>query len=115
MDGPSIRLLRDRIRYTQGRLATLIGVHVLTVSRWERGALTPTPEGVRLLHAVERALEVAPDLPDRLRRIGSDPVRELTVVLSALHPDLAAEAVLSREDAAMWLDRASRLSVKTPT
>ena len=42
--------------YTQARLATLFGVHVITVWRWERGHLTPNPTQERLLAAIERAL-----------------------------------------------------------
>jgi len=104
----SVRTIRDHLGYTQARLSALLGVHALTVSRWERGSLFPTPECIRLLHAVERALDLDPALPARLRQIGSDPIRELAAILSVLHPDLAAEAVCSRADAEALLARAAR-------
>ena len=104
----SVRTIRDQLGYTQARLSALLGVHALTVSRWERGSLFPTPECIRLLHAVERALALDLTLPTRLRQIGSDPIRELAAILSVLHPDLAAEAVCSRADAEALLARAAR-------
>lgn len=107
MESTHVRAIRDQLGYTQARLSALLGVHALTVSRWERGALFPTPEGLRLLHAVERALALEPTLPARLRRIGSDPIRELTAILAVLHPDLAAEAVCSRADAEAIFARAA--------
>lgn len=106
MESTHVRAIRDQLGYTQARLSALLGVHALTVSRWERGALFPTPEGLRLLHAVERALALEPTLPARLRRIGADPIRELTAILAVLHPDLAAEAVCSRADAEAIFARA---------
>ena len=106
MESTHVRAIRDQLGYTQARLSALLGVHALTVSRWERGALFPTPEGLRLLHAVERALALEPTLPARLRRFGADPIRELTAILAVLHPDLAAEAVCSRADAEAIFARA---------
>lgn len=100
-------VLRHRIGYTQRRLADLLGVHPLTVSRWERGTLVPTPDATRLLVALEQALDIDPArLPERLRSL-VDPVRELAAILAVLHPDLAAEAVVSRADAAALLAQAS--------
>lgn len=91
--------LRHQLGYTQRRLSNLLGVHPLTVSRWERGTLTPTPDVVRMLTAITEALALDPErLPIRLRSL-ADPVRELAAILSVLHPDLAAEAVVSRADA----------------
>lgn len=90
MDPGALRRLRDGLGYTQARLAALLGVHPLTISRWECGALSPTPVGLRLLHAIESALVLEPvQLPLRLGAIGADPIRELTAILVILHPDLA--------------------------
>lgn len=107
MDGPKIRDLRVALGYSQERLASCLGVHALTVSRWERGCLHPTGEDLRLLHAFDRALLADASLPLRLRRIGADPIRELTALLSTLHPDLAAEALVHRTDAMALLSRAA--------
>jgi transcriptional regulator with XRE-family HTH domain len=102
-----IAALRLRLGYTQRRLSELLGVHPLTVSRWERGTLTPTPDAARMISAIEQALALDPErLPVRLRSI-ADPVRELAAILSVLHPDLAAEAVVSRADAEALLAQAS--------
>ena len=96
MEPSALRRLRDELGYTQARLGALLGVHPLTVSRWECGTLSPTPVGLRLLHAIASALALEPvRLPLRLGAIGADPVRELTAILVVLHPDLARAAHLA--------------------
>lgn len=89
--GPAVlRRLRDRLGYTQVRFAALLGVHPLTVSRWECGTLTPSLAGLRLLRAIDTALNLDPaQLPSRLSGVSADPIRELTIILVVLHPDLA--------------------------
>lgn len=90
MTSPALRKLRDGLGYTQVRFAALLGVHPLTISRWECGTLVPSPAGLRLLRAIESALSLEPDhLPSRLSGVGADPIRELTIILVVLHPDLA--------------------------
>ena len=90
MEPDALRRLRDNLGYTQARLAAILGVHPLTVSRWECGTLAPTPVGLRLLHAIQSALSLEPvQLPVRLASIGADPIRELTAIFVVLHPDLA--------------------------
>jgi hypothetical protein len=66
---------------------TGLGVHVITVWRWERGHLTPNPTQERLLAAIERALDTDPSLPQRLADIGSDELRELVAVLGTVYPE----------------------------
>lgn len=98
MEPGALRRLRDGLGYTQARLAALLGVHPLTISRWECGTLSPTPVGLRLLHAIESALALEPvQLPLRLGAIGADPIRELTAILVILHPDLARVAGLAKK------------------
>lgn len=46
---------RDALGLTQAQLAQLVGVHVLTISKWEREVLTPTSHQVALLDAFARA------------------------------------------------------------
>ena len=38
MSGEELRECRERLGLTQEQLAKQMGVHVMTVSRWERGA-----------------------------------------------------------------------------
>ncbi len=47
--GEKIRTLRKKIRYSQGELAEVIGVHVNTIVRWERGDRTPTANKLKEL------------------------------------------------------------------
>ena len=47
-----IRSLRRRASLTQVELAEFVGVHPMTVSKWERGVLRPTPHQARLLAAL---------------------------------------------------------------
>lgn len=87
MSAERVSSVRSKMGYTQARLATLFGVHVITVWRWERGHLTPNPTQERLLSAIERALDTDPSLPQRLADIGSDELRELVAVLGTVYPD----------------------------
>jgi DNA-binding transcriptional regulator YiaG len=43
MNGTEIRNIRDSLRLTQAQFAALLGVHAVTISRWEIGAQSPTP------------------------------------------------------------------------
>ncbi len=58
--------LRQRLRLTQGRLAELLGVHAMTVSKWERGVLFPAPHQAGVLDVLWRAAgeprAVSPDV-----------------------------------------------------
>jgi putative transcriptional regulator len=47
--------LRARLGLAQGDLARLVGVHWLTVSKWERGKATPAPFQAALLAALAAA------------------------------------------------------------
>lgn len=46
---------REALGLTQAQLAQLVGVHVLTVSKWEREVLTPSSHQIALLDAFTRA------------------------------------------------------------
>jgi transcriptional regulator with XRE-family HTH domain len=69
-----IRALRARRGWTQQQLAECLGVDAVTVSRWERGAVTPRRGA---LTAVER-LWSAPDesLEELVRIVGADVARK---------------------------------------
>jgi molybdopterin-binding protein len=47
-----VRALRRRARLTQAGLAELVGVHPITVSKWERGVLRPSRHQAGLLRAL---------------------------------------------------------------
>ena len=49
MTGTEVRRLRRRLGLTQAQLAARLGVHKLTVSRWERGQVRVTEPMSRLL------------------------------------------------------------------
>ncbi len=49
MDKESLRNLRKRLRLSQAELGQLVGVHAMTVSKWERGVLEPNPYQLALL------------------------------------------------------------------
>ena len=49
MTGTDVQRLRRRLGLTQAALARKIGVHTLTVSRWERGQVRVTEPMARLL------------------------------------------------------------------
>ncbi len=54
--------IRVSLNMTQSQLAQLLGVHSLTVSKWERGLLRPTPHQEALLRAAASAAQRAPDV-----------------------------------------------------
>jgi molybdopterin-binding protein len=45
--------IRHRLALTQARLAEVLGVHAMTVSKWERGVLQPTARQREMLRALE--------------------------------------------------------------
>jgi len=49
--------LRQRLGLSQSAFAELLGVHAMTVSKWERGVLKPGAHQQRLLKALARAPE----------------------------------------------------------
>ncbi|MCB9760761.1 MAG: helix-turn-helix domain-containing protein [Alphaproteobacteria bacterium] len=57
-----IRELRISLGFTQGQFAQLLGVHSLTVSKWERGLLSPSPRQVALMNSFQTATVNQPDI-----------------------------------------------------
>jgi len=39
MDGKTVKRIRKQVGLTQGRLAAILGVHQVTVAKWEAGDL----------------------------------------------------------------------------
>src|SRR6516164_4960122 len=50
---PDIKALRSRLGITQSRLAELMGVSFVTVSRWENGASVPSPSALATILKAE--------------------------------------------------------------
>ena len=55
MTGAEILVIRTELGLTQLQLAQLLGVHPLTISKWERGLLVPTPHQQALLQSFRSA------------------------------------------------------------
>lgn len=57
--------MRDRLSLSQTQLAQLLGVHPLTVSKWERGLLTPSPHQETMLRSFRKAAK-KPDVGEQV-------------------------------------------------
>jgi putative transcriptional regulator len=57
-----VRDLREALGLTQTHMGELLGVHGLTVSKWERGKLVPSPHHVALMISFHRAHRRDPDI-----------------------------------------------------
>jgi len=55
MTSTQIQGLRESLRLNQTQLAGLMGVHPITVSRWERGKAPPTPYQAAFLQEFKKA------------------------------------------------------------
>lgn len=62
--------IRRSLHATQAQLSRILGVHDVTVSKWERGMLRPTPHQEALLRAARRATRIDPG-------VGAAVVRDL--------------------------------------
>lgn len=62
MSPDGISSLRGKLRLTQEQFAQLLGVHSLTVSKWERGVLIPTPYQTALMHSFASAAHKQPTI-----------------------------------------------------
>jgi molybdopterin-binding protein len=78
----SLKLLRERLNLSQKDLGELLGVHVMTVSKWERGVLEPSEHQKRILRALAEAadggLRATREAPGRPH----DPIHFLAAALS---------------------------------
>lgn len=55
MTPTEVSAVRTQLNLSQVQLAQLLGVHPLTVSKWERGLLVPTPHQSALLQSFREA------------------------------------------------------------
>ncbi len=63
-----VRALRQTLGATQAQLASLIGVHWMTVSKWERRVATPSPWQLGVLEAIAEGVRVHPAAVDLAMR-----------------------------------------------
>jgi putative transcriptional regulator len=73
MSGAQIRLIRERLGMSQMQFGQLLGVHWVTVSRWERGELKPSPYQQEMISNFQVAWR-------REKDIGQRATNELLVV-----------------------------------
>lgn len=64
-----ITRIRERLKLTQAQLGQLLGVHPLTVSKWERGTLVPNPHQAAFLQLFDRGVEHKPDVGEEAARL----------------------------------------------
>ena len=55
MSTKDICKLRQDLGLNQDKFGQLFGIHPMTVSKWERGILTPTPYQVAMMEAFKKA------------------------------------------------------------
>lgn len=55
MNPTDVASIRTKLGLSQAQLAALLGVHALTVSKWERGLLRPTAHQEALLSSFAKA------------------------------------------------------------
>ena len=58
MNSNEIKILREKLSLNQEKFGQLFGVHPMTVSKWERGVLGPTPYQIALMAAFEKAATI---------------------------------------------------------
>jgi molybdopterin-binding protein len=74
-----IKKLRAALGLGQAQLAALLGTHTMTVSRWERGVLTPGERHRRMLSVFAQAAERGTRFD--AAEVGRDPLRFLSQLL----------------------------------
>jgi molybdopterin-binding protein len=78
----SLKPLRVRLNLSQKQLGELLGVHVMTVSKWERGVLEPNEHQKRILRALADAAEAGLRASPGGKGRKHDPIRFLAAALS---------------------------------
>lgn len=74
-----LKKLRGALGLSQADLAALLGTHTMTVSKWERGKLTPSEHHRRLLGAFAQAAQRGTRFDGG--EVGKDPTRFLSQLL----------------------------------
>lgn len=78
----SLKSLRQRLDLSQKAMGELLGVHVMTISKWERGLLQPNEHQRRILRSLTQAADrgLRATAPARGRKY--DPIQFLATALS---------------------------------
>lgn len=83
---PTLADIRKRLGLSQVELADCIGVHKVTVSKWERGALKPSPWQQALYHELAKSEPIG--CSDRWEIRGkakTNPIITLYLLLDRIH------------------------------
>jgi transcriptional regulator with XRE-family HTH domain len=83
MTPAEIKALRDAMRLEQARFAFLLGVHPITVSKWERGKASPPLWLLTLMLAFQRSPHLSTG-DTRLDLMNRGPVYAIAKLLQAL-------------------------------
>jgi transcriptional regulator with XRE-family HTH domain len=62
MKATELKLIRSALGLTQAQFAQLLGVHEITVSKWERGQGAPSPYQQALIQSFSKAQKQSPDV-----------------------------------------------------
>lgn len=61
--GPAqVLAIRQALGLSQALFGRMLGAHKMTVSRWERGTLTPSASMAAMMHVFQMAAEARPEL-----------------------------------------------------
>lgn len=97
MSPADVLRVRQALGLSQAEVAGLLGVHPLTVLRWERGQLTPGPWQVAMLNVFANAVKRIPRVGRRVKESGRDGLpHALFVLLAAGLPYAACAACAAR-------------------
>ena len=66
MTSAELHSVREKLGLSQVQFAQLLGVHPLTVSKWERGMLAPTPHQNALLDSFAKARQARKSIGDEV-------------------------------------------------
>lgn len=85
MTGAEIAAVRVALEMSQVTFSRLVGVHHMTVSKWERGRASPSTFHTMLIDVARRALANDPDIPHALReaRATKTPGAQLALLFRA--------------------------------
>ena len=68
MNADKIKQLRKKLGLSQEKLGQLLDVHTMTVSKWERGVLEPTPYQSAMMDEFEKATS-KPEVKSSLKHV----------------------------------------------
>lgn len=69
MTADEIRAIRNDLGLSQAKFAELLGVHPVTVSKWERGVLSPNSHKVALIQKFSEASEKNDEIGNKVESL----------------------------------------------